>query len=146
MILISACLIGEHVKYDGSHNFHKIARELYDTGRAIPVCPEVLGGMSTPRVPSEIVGEKVVSKTGIDVSSYFQKGAEKTLEIAKQNNIKIAVLQARSPSCGSSQIYDGTFQGNLIDGQGMTTRLLQKHGIKVMTIDEYIRDYYETDR
>jgi len=146
MYLISACLIGENVKYDGLNNEHNVALELVKKGLVIPVCPEVLGGMSIPRVPSEIVLDKVVSKEGKDVTKYFQAGAQKTVEIAKQNNINIAILQARSPSCGSSQIYDGTFSGTLQDGQGVTTRLLEQNGIKVITIDEYIRDYYENDR
>ena len=92
-----------------------------------------------------MVGDKVLSKEGIDVTSMFQKGAQKSLEIALENNVKLAILQARSPSCGSSTIYDGTFSGTLIEGKGVTTSLLEQHGIKVITIDEYIRDYYETD-
>lgn len=146
MYLISACLIGENVKYNGLHNEHKVALELYQKGLAIPVCPEVLGGMSIPRLPSEISGDKVISKEGVDVSKHFYNGALKTLEIAQKNDIKIAILQARSPSCGSSQIYDGTFSDTLIDGQGKTTELLREHGIKVITITQYIKDYYETDR
>lgn len=145
MYLISACLIGENVKYDGTNNEHKVARELYESGNAIPVCPEVLGGLSTPRIPSEIVDDGVISKDGLDVSSYFQKGAKKTLEIAKEHGITTAILQARSPSCGVHQIYDGTFEGRLIEGEGMTTALLREHGITVITIEDYIRDYYETD-
>lgn len=146
MILISACLIGENVTYDGSNNYHKIAKELYDKGEAIPVCPEVFGGLPTPRVPAEIIQNTVVSKEGLDVTSFFQKGAERTLKIAKENNVTLAVLQARSPSCGSHYIYDGTFTGTLIEGEGTTTALLRKHGIKVITIDEYIEDYYEDNQ
>ena len=145
MILISACLIGENVTYDGSNNYHQVARELYENGLAIPVCPEVFGGLPTPRTPSEIVGEKVVSKDGIDVTKYFQAGAKKTLKIAQENGVTFAILQARSPSCGVHQIYDGTFSRNLIEGEGTTTKLLREHGITVITIEDYVRDYHETD-
>ena len=145
MILISACLIGENVTYDGSNNYHAVAKALYDSGQAIAVCPEVFGGLPTPRTPAEIQGELVVSRDGIDVSRYFQAGAKKTLNIALQNNATLAILQARSPSCGVHQIYDGTFSRTLIDGEGLTTRLLRENGITVITIEDYIRDYYEAD-
>jgi len=143
MFLISACLIGENVTYDGTNNYHKIAKELFDKGLAIPVCPEVMGGLPTPRVPSEIVGEQILSKEGIDVTTFFEKGAKKTLQIAKENNVSIAILQARSPSCGSHHIYDGTFSGSLIEGEGITTALLREHGIQVITIDEFVELYYD---
>jgi uncharacterized protein YbbK (DUF523 family) len=145
MYLISACLTGENVKYDGTNNYHSVAKELVDMGQAIPVCPEVLGGLSTPRIPSEIVDNVVLAKDGTDVTSFFQKGAEKTLKIAQENNIKVAILQARSPSCGVHQIYDGTHSGVLIKGQGKTTSLLQQHGITVITIDDFLKDYYHGD-
>ncbi len=143
--LISACLIGDNCKYDGFNNLHQVAKKLYDKGLAIPVCPEELGGLPTPRVPSEIVGEKVLSKDGEDVSVEFALGASKTLEIAKKNGIKIAILQARSPSCGSKKIYDGTFSGNLILGEGRTTSLLRANGIEVITIEDFINGEYEKD-
>lgn len=143
--LISSCLIGDNCKYNGGNNLDNIAKLLYDKGLALSVCPEVLGGLSTPRVPAEIIGDKIISKEGIDVTKEYDLGAEITLKYALDNDIKIAILQARSPSCGSSQIYDGTHSGKLIKGEGNTTKLLRKHGIKVITIDEYIRDYYEKD-
>ena len=143
--LISACLIGENCKYDGKHNYHEIANKLYLEKLAYPVCPEELGGLPTPRVPSEINGKNVVNKEGEDVTREFIFGAEKTLQIARKLGVSIAILQARSPSCGSKQIYDGTFSNQLIDGEGVTTKLLREHGIRVITIDEYIKDYYETD-
>lgn len=138
MYLISACLIGENCKYDGHNNLDIIAKALFDKGLAISVCPEVLGGLGTPRVPSEIMDGKVVSKEGIDVTKAFTIGAKKTLEIALKNKVEYAILQSRSPSCGSKQIYDGTFSGELIDGMGVTTKLLRENGIKVMTIEEFI--------
>jgi uncharacterized protein YbbK (DUF523 family) len=143
--LISSCLIGENVKYDGKNNFHQVAKSLYEKGLAISVCPEVLGGLSTPRISSEIVDCKVISKTGIDVTNEFDLGAKIALETAIKYRIKIAILQERSPSCGSHKIYDGTFTGKLIDGEGITTKKLRENGIKVITVEEYMRDYYEED-
>lgn len=145
MILISACLIGDNVTYDGTNNYHKVAKELYDKGQAIPVCPEVFGGLPIPRVPAEIKDGNVINKDGVDVTKYFQSGAKKTLKIALENNVKLAVLQARSPSCGSHHIYDGTFSGNLIEGEGTTTKLLREHGIEVITIDDYVERFYGND-
>jgi uncharacterized protein YbbK (DUF523 family) len=145
MYLISACLIGENVTYDGSNNYHSVAKELYDKGRVIPVCPEVFGGLPTPRVPAEIVGDNVITKHGVDVTKYFQRGALKTLQIAKENHVTLAILQARSPSCGSKQVYDGTFSGQLIEGEGTTTKRLREHGITVITIDEFVENYYGND-
>lgn len=142
MYLISACLIGENVTYNGSHNYHKVAKELYDKGLVIPVCPEVLGGLPTPRDPAEINGDAVMTKNGLDVTKYFKAGAEKTLQIAKRNNVKLAILQARSPSCGSHQVYDGTFSRQLIHGEGITTKQLRENGIEVITIDEFVERYY----
>ncbi len=145
MYLISACIAGVNCKYDGHNNFHRIAKELVDANKAVLACPEELGGLPTPRTPCEIKEGKVISKTGDDVSSEFRVGASKTLEIAKKHNVKIAIMQKRSPSCGVHQIYDGTFTSSLISGQGVTTTLLQKNGIKVITIDEYIEQYYQYD-
>lgn len=143
--LISACLIGENCKYNGENNLEKIAKLLFDKGLALPVCPEQLGGLSTPREPSEIVGNQVINKKGEDVTKEFMFGAVKTLDYALKNDIRIAILQARSPSCGSNKVYDGTFSNTLIEGEGRTTTLLRRNGIKVITIEEYIRDYYEED-
>ena len=143
--LISGCLIGENCKYNGGNNLENIAKALFDKGLALSVCPEQLGGLSTPRIPAERIGDKVISENGIDVTKEYNKGAQITLKVALENNIKIAILQARSPSCGSKQIYDGTFSGTLVDGEGKTAQLLKANGIKVITIDEYIRDYYEED-
>lgn len=145
MYLISACLTGINCKYDGHNNYHEIAKKLLDHNLAIPVCPEELGGLPTPRIPSEIVKNKVINKQHIDVTNEFQKGAQSTLEKAKLHNIKIAILQKRSPSCGVHQIYDGTFTNSLMSGEGFTTKLLRENGIKVITIDEYITDYYKLD-
>jgi len=146
MYLISACLIGDNVKYDGTNNLHIVAKELYDSGQAIPVCPEVFGGLSTPRIPSEIQAGNVIAKDGVDVTDYFQRGAKRTLEIAKEHGIQYAILQERSPSCGVHEIYDGSFTGAKIAGSGITTSLLREHGITVITIEDYVRDHHETDQ
>ncbi|KRQ87350.1 hypothetical protein ABG79_00688 [Caloramator mitchellensis] len=144
MILVSACLCGVNCKYDGNNNLNEYIYELLKQGKLVPVCPEQLGGMSTPRHPSEIVGgsakdvlegkAKVINKKGEDVTRFFVKGAYETLNIARTFNCKAAILKAKSPSCGSGKIYDGTFEGRLIDGNGITSELLIKNGVEV--IDE----------
>ncbi len=136
-IIISACLCGENCKYNGGNNYNALAKQLVDEGKAFMVCPEVDGGLPTPRIPAEIVDGKVVNQDGVDVSYEYQKGALHALKVALDNDVELAILQARSPSCGSKQIYDGTFSGKLIDGMGVTSKLLRQHGIKVITIDEY---------
>ena len=143
MHLISACLCGVNCKYSGKDNFNEKALELFNKGLAIPVCPEVLGGLSTPREPDEIIlgtGKevlkgcaKVVQKDGKDNTEAFIKGAEKVLEIAKKLDAKKAILKSGSPSCGCGKIYDGTFSGNKIEGNGVTAELLIHNGIEVIT-------------
>ncbi|WP_044470977.1 DUF523 domain-containing protein [Mannheimia massilioguelmaensis] len=134
-ILISACLLGENVKYSGGNNLSQILVDFLEKNEIelLPVCPEVLGGLSTPRLPAEIIYGKVVDQAGNDVSKAFQLGAEKTLKIAQDNYIQFAILKEKSPSCGSQKIYDGSFSGRLIDGHGMTTQLLQQHHIHVFS-------------
>lgn len=135
MYLVSACLAGIDCRYNGKNNENEKVVQIVKSGRAILVCPEQLGGLNTPRLPSEIVivnGEiKVISTDGEDVTSEFLKGAEQTLKIAKMMNIKKAILKSRSPSCGYGKIYDGSFSKNLIDGNGITTELLERNGIKI---------------
>ncbi len=99
--------------------------------RLVPVCPEILGGLPTPRTPSERQGERVVSKTGADVTAAYQKGAEEALRLARLFGCRKALLKERSPSCGRGQIYDGSFSGRLIPGDGVTARLLEQEGIAV---------------
>lgn len=99
--------------------------------RLVPVCPEILGGLPTPRTPSERQGERVVSKTGADVTAAYQKGAEEALRLARLFGCRKALLKERSPSCGQGQIYDGSFSGRLIPGDGVTARLLEQEGIAV---------------
>ena len=136
-IMVSACLLGYNVKYDGKSNLNSELIEFLKDYEVITVCPEVMGGLSIPRVPSEIKGNKVINKDNIDVTNEFTMGAEKTLEIAKENNIKVAILKEKSPSCGSINIYDGSFSNNVINGQGITAKLLIENGIKVFNENNY---------
>ena len=135
-IVVSACLAGINCKYDGKNNENSKILKLLQDDKLILVCPEELGGMSTPRIPSEIVNDKVIAKNGVDVTKEFNNGAFEALKIAKSVNADIAILQQRSPSCGSKLIYDGSFTGKLINGKGVTTKLFEKNGIKVLTIDD----------
>ncbi|AGK95556.1 DUF523 domain-containing protein [Clostridium pasteurianum] len=138
MYLVSACLVGINCRYDGKNSENKIVAELVKQGKAIPVCPEQLGGLPTPRASCEIVMDekgniKILTKEEKDCTNEFAKGAEETLKIAKSNGIKKAILKSKSPSCGCGFIYDGTFSGNLIEGKGLTAELLIKNGIEVFT-------------
>ncbi len=132
-ILVSACLYGHCCKYDGTSNLlkDKYFQILKNTGRLIPVCPEQLGGLPTPRIPSEIRDGKVFNQEGEDVTAQFELGAEKTLAIARENGVRVAILKQGSPSCGCKKIYDGTFSGNKITGEGVTARKLVENGIPV---------------
>lgn len=133
-ILISSCLLGELVRYDGKINkleSHFIKKWLQQ-GILLAFCPEVAGGLAIPRPAAERQDDgSVKTQAGIDLSAAFQKGAEQALALALKFNIKVAVLTEKSPSCGSSQIYNGRFQRALIDGQGVTTQLLRANGIQV---------------
>lgn len=133
-ILISACLLGERVRYDAKQKKlrHPIVEKWLEEEILLPICPEVSGGLSTPRPAAEIQANgKIQTGQNEDVTLAFKQGAERTLALALLHQIKIAVLTERSPSCGSSEIYDGSFSRNIIDGQGMTTQLLRENGIFV---------------
>ena len=140
MMIISACLCGCDCKYNGKNNKNESCVELLKREKAVLVCPEQLGGMTTPRVPSEIIKNdgniSVISKEGKDVSKEFKKGAKEALKIAKLVDVKVAILKDGSPSCGSKYIYDGTFSGNKIKGEGITAKLFMENGIKVFSEDE----------
>lgn len=131
-LLVSACLLGIPCRYDGVEKEYDGIRELMKHHVLIPVCPEQLGGLATPRLPAERVGNQVVNREGEDVTADFLKGAELALRLAKLYDCKYAILKQRSPSCGSGQIYDGSFSGRLTEGDGMTAELLKKHGIQVI--------------
>lgn len=130
-LLVSACLLGENCKYSGGNNYNPAVEALKERFELIPVCPEQLGGLPTPRVPSERVGDRVLNREGADVTDAFRLGAEKALEIALAHGVRRAVLQERSPSCGCGTVYDGTFSGKLVPGQGVTAELLRKNGIRL---------------
>lgn len=135
-ILISACLIGDKTKYDGKSNYHPLIKELLTKYELIPFCPEVEGDLPIPRKPSERQKDKVIMSNGKDVTINFNKGAQRALNICKALGIEIAILKERSPSCGVNEIYDGTFKHNVIEGMGVTTELLRKKGIKVISEDD----------
>lgn len=132
-ILVSACLLGIDCKYSGGNNYNEKVLEYIKDYEVIPVCPEIMGGLSTPRPPSERVGNKVINNQNIDVTKEYIKGANETLKLAKLFDVKKALLKAKSPSCGKGKIYDGTFSGTLIEGNGVTVDLLQSNGIEVIT-------------
>ena len=134
-VLISACLLGDNVKYSGGNNLTPKLVTLLEKYNVdiVKVCPECFGGLPIPRVPSEIKENKVFSKDNRDVTEEFLIGAEKTLKIAKENDVNFAILKERSPSCGSSYIYDGSFSGKVIEGQGFTTRKLNEENIIVFS-------------
>ena len=137
-ILVSACLLGLKVRFDGKEKTNEEVVEKLKNYDFVPVCPEIFGGLSTPRVPAEIRENKVINKEGIDVTSNYVRGAEEVLKLAKKFNVKRAVLKSKSPSCGKGKIYDGTFSGNLVDGYGITAKLLMDNGIEVLSEDDFL--------
>ena len=136
-ILVSACLLGINCKYTGGNNYNEKVIEYLKDKEVIPICPEIMGGLPTPRIASEIKDGKVYSKEGVDVTNEFQKGAQETLKLAKLLGAKKALLKAKSPSCGYKKIYDGTFTDTLIDGNGITADLLLKNGIEIITEKDF---------
>ena len=135
-ILVSACLYGNICRYKGDSCYNEKIAELGKTNVLIPVCPEQLGGLPTPRHPAESVGDKIISDIGTDVTEEYVNGAKLALEIAKTNNVDLCVMKAKSPSCGKGVIYDGTFSGGKKEGNGVTTDILLAEGFKVITEDE----------
>lgn len=136
-IIVSSCLIGFNCKYDGGNNYNEQLVSYLKKHDVIHVCPEQLGGLSTPRKASEIKDGKVYHNNGSDVSEEFKKGALETLKIAKDNNCFISILKKNSPSCGFCGVYDGTFSHKLIPNNGITADLLYKNGIVVLNEDNY---------
>lgn len=135
-ILVSACLLGENCKYNGGNNYSAVLAAFLEGHDVIPVCPEVLGGLPVPRYPCEIVNGVVLRQDGVSCDREYHLGAEKALEIAKKEQVDLAVLQSRSPSCGVRQIYDGSFSKKLIDGQGVFAEMLIREGFPVKDIEE----------
>ncbi len=135
-ILVSACLLGVCCRYDGESKPCSYVTKLRENFVLLPVCPEVDGGLPTPRTPSERFGDRVLMRDGKDVTENYVRGAEQALERAKLFGCTAAILKARSPSCGKGKIYDGSFSGNLTERDGVCAELLIKNGIEVFTEDE----------
>ena len=135
-IMVSACLTGENCKYNGGNNRNEKVFRLMGENEVIPVCPEKMGGLPIPRVPSEIRDGIAVAKDGRNVDKEFRAGASKCLEIAIREKPDLIVLQSRSPSCGVKQRYDGTFSGRLIDTPGITAKLLMENGFRCVDVED----------
>ncbi len=138
-LLISSCLLGENVKYNGGNNLLSTLDKLQEKFELFTICPEVSGGMSIPRIPCEIVSTNplvVKNKDDQDMTNYFVLGSNQALDLAKKHNIKYALLKANSPSCGNQKVYDGTFSGNLVDGEGVTVQLLKENNVVVFNENE----------
>lgn len=133
MILVSGCLVGNCCRYDGKHQRNEQVIAFLKGKEYIAICPECMGGLTTPREPSEIVNERVVSINGLDVTEAFYKGAKQSVELAKKFSCKQAILKENSPSCGSCFIYDGSFRGKMISGTGITAKMLTENGIEVIS-------------
>ena len=141
MILVSRCLAGDFCRWDGGTNVVPMIRGLVDSGLAVPACPEVLGGLTTPRKPSEIRSGRVVSSDGEDVTESFRRGAEETLRICRSFRCEYAILKSGSPSCGCGEIHNGEFDGGLVAGNGITAQLLLDQGIPVITEHQWLADH-----
>jgi uncharacterized protein YbbK (DUF523 family) len=145
-VLISACLAGRACRFDGSSNEDDRVGRLVAEGRAVLICPEMDGGLGTPRAPAEIVGGdgsdvlagrgRVVTEQGKDVTNAYVEGARRALEASQSSGAKVAILKSRSPSCGNGAIYDGTFSRSLVAGDGVTAALLRGNGIEVLADEE----------
>ncbi len=131
-ILVSACLLGENCKYNGSNNYHPILAQLLEGHEVIPVCPEMLGGLPSPRIPCERKENSIIGQDGKDYTMYFVRGAQKALTIAKENEVDLVIVKKKSPSCGLSEIYDGTFQHRLIRGSGVFAELCSREGFVIL--------------
>lgn len=136
--MVSACLLGQQCKYDGGDNRNERLLTLLQGQEKIPICPEVWGGLPTPRNPVEIKEGKALTKDGKNVTKEFLEGSRKVLAFALKEKPELIILQSRSPSCGVGMIYDGTFTKKLIKGNGILATLLQKNGFTVMDVDEYV--------
>lgn len=132
-ILVSKCLLGENCRYKGDGCKNEKVLEAIRGEEVIAVCPEQDGGLPTPRPPAEIVGGRVINAEGKDVTAEYFSGAENALRLAKERGVTLCILKAKSPSCGSGKVYDGSFTGTLIDGDGVTARLLKENGFRVIS-------------
>ncbi|MDP4553500.1 DUF523 domain-containing protein [Alkalihalobacillus macyae] len=152
MILVSSCLAGLEVRYDGHHSLNENVRKLVKENNAVTICPELLGGFLTPREPAEIVGgdggdvldgkARVIERSGRDVTELYIKGAYNTLDKAIEIGVTIVVLKENSPSCGSSMIYNGEFTGKRVWGNGVTAALLKRNGLRVISEKQFAEDSF----
>lgn len=150
MILVSACLCGLNCKYDGRNNEHPFFAEMLNRGDVITVCPEVLGGLPIPRKPAEIIQgtgsdvlagtAQVIAHDGEDLTKFFVKGAQRSLELAQEHQVDLVILKSNSPSCGVGKIYDGTFTHQIREGHGVTAALLKENGLSVVSDLEYLKE------
>jgi len=135
-VLVSNCLLGINCRYKGDNCKNEKVLEFLKDKEVIGICPEQAGGLPTPRDPSEIVKDKVISKAGKDVTAEYKKGAKMALKLAQDNKVDLVLFKAKSPSCGCGLIYDGTFSGNKIPGNGISSQLLLDNGFKVITEED----------
>lgn len=136
IIAVSACLLGENCKYDGGNNYSEALHEFVKDYTVVPICPEVMGGLPTPRDPAEIIGGEVRQKSGRSVDEAFRKGAQEALKKVKDAGAELVILQSRSPSCGVNEIYDGSFTGRRVKGKGVFARLLEEEGIRAVDVED----------
>lgn len=135
-ILVSACLLGENCKYSGGNNYSEKVAAFIKGHTVIPICPEVLGGLPVPRTPAELVNGTAMTKDGRSVDAEYRLGAQLALDIARREQPDVIILQSRSPSCGVKQIYDGTFSGTRIPGQGVFAALAMQEGFRVIDAED----------
>lgn len=138
VVIVSACLLGENCKYNGGNNYNEKVLRFLEGCTVIPVCPEVLGGLPTPRTSAELVNGRVIMKDGTDVDAQFREGARRALQKAKEAGATLAILQSRSPSCGVNRRYDGTFTGVTIPGRGVFAELLRENGIEAIDCEDIV--------
>lgn len=137
-ILVSACLTGQNCKYNAGNNLNRNVVDYIESHHVIEICPEMLAGMECPRACAEIVNGRIMTQHGVDVDAEYRKGVELALQQINGSKIDLAILQSRSPTCGVNSIYDGTFHGKLIKGQGLFAQALCKKGIQVVDSEEFI--------
>ena len=130
---VSACLVGKNTKYDGGNNYNKYVIEYLKDKEVVLICPEVFGGLPTPRIPSEQINDKVINSNNEDVTKQFVDGAQEALKRLQQQNVNVVILKERSPSCGYKKIYDGTFSKTIIDGNGVFAKLAIENGFIIYT-------------
>ncbi len=141
--VVSACLAGVPCRYDARHNLQECVARLVQEGRALPLCPEVLAGLPTPRNPVEIQGNCICDAAGLDYTLAFKRGAHLAFDAARKSGCLQAIVKSRSPSCGFGHIYDGTFSKKLIEGNGLWAQLLYEHGFEIYTEENLPTDVLE---